>query len=77
MWTILTMVALILLFLFFLKGPNAVWGGAIIGLIAGIIIALIGDGFNWFIIYKYIVMGILMGGVAELFWLILSRLKSK
>ncbi len=77
MWTILTIVALILLFLFFLKGPNAVWGGAIIGLIAGIIIALIGDGFNWFIIYKYIVMGILMGGVAELFWLISSKLKSK
>ena len=77
MWTILTMVALILLLLFFLKGPNAVWGGAIIGLIAGIIIALIGDGFNWFIIYKYIVMGILMGGVAELFWLISSKLKSK
>jgi hypothetical protein len=77
MWTILTMFALILMFLFFLKGPNAVWGGAIIGLIAGIIIALIGDGFNWFIIYKYIVMGILMGGVAELFWLISSKLKSK
>jgi hypothetical protein len=71
------MFALILLFLFFLKGLNAVWGGAIIGLIAGIIIALIGDGFNWFIIYKSIVMGILMGGVAELFWLISSKLKSK
>jgi len=77
MWTFLTMVALILLFLFFLNGLNAVWGGAIIGLLAGIIIALIGDGFNWFIIYKYIVMGILMGGVAELFWIISSKLKSK
>ena len=77
MWTILTIVALILLFLFFLKGQNAVWGGAIIGLLAGIAIALIGDGFNWLIIYKSIVMGILMGGVAELFWLISSKLKSK
>jgi hypothetical protein len=77
MWTILSIVALIILFLFFLKGPNAVWGGATIGLIAGIVIVFIGDGFNWFIIYKSIVIGILMGGIAELLGLISSKLKSK
>ena len=77
MWTILSIVALIMLILFFLKGPNSVWGGATIGLIAGIVIVFIGDGFNWLIIYKSIVIGILIGGVAELLGLISSKLKSK
>jgi len=77
MWTTLSLFSLIILFYFFLKGANAVWGGATIGLIAGIVIALIGDGFDWFIIYKSIVIGILMGGAAELLGLISSKLKSK
>jgi hypothetical protein len=36
----LVVVALILLFLHW-KGPNAVWGGATLGLIVGLIIALV------------------------------------
>jgi len=40
MTTIMTVVAIILLVLHW-KGPNAVWGGATLGVIVGLIVALV------------------------------------
>ena len=40
MTTVLTVIAIILLVLHW-KGPNAVWGGATLGVIVGLIIALV------------------------------------
>lgn len=77
MWIVFLIIAFILLILFFSKGPNAVWGGITIGLLVGIVIAIIGAGFNWFTIYKSIVIGILVGGIAELLGLISIKLKTK
>ena len=66
MWIVLAVVAAISLIVFFMRGPNAVWGGATLGLIVGFIVALVGDGFDWSIIWKGIVVGTLFGVVAEL-----------
>ena len=72
MWIILLVIASIALIVFF-RGPNAVWGGATIGLFIGIIMVVFGKGYNWSIIYKPIVVGIIVGLVAELLWV---KLKS-
>ena len=44
--TIMALVAIILL-AFHWKGPNAVWGGATLGLVVGIIVALITGDWSW------------------------------
>lgn len=68
-WNILGIVALITLFTF-AKSKNAVWGGLTLGVIIGIIVALIyvfkGHGFEWSIIKKSVIIGTLLGVVAEL-----------
>ena len=69
-WNILGVVAIILIFFFFSKGKNAVRGGLSIGLVIGIILGLVyvfkGDGFNWNLFKKSIIVGTLLGGLAEL-----------
>ena len=77
MWIVLSAIATISLIAFFIRGRNAVWGGATIGLIVGIIVSLVGDGFNWSIIWKGIVIGALLGLVAELLGKLSDRLKRK
>lgn len=77
MWIALSILALGLLIVFLKKGPNAVWGGATIGLLAGIVIAIIGTGFNWQTIYKSIVIGIFIGGAAQLLALMAEKFKKK
>ncbi|PIX31731.1 hypothetical protein COZ60_02950 [Candidatus Bathyarchaeota archaeon CG_4_8_14_3_um_filter_42_8] len=44
--TIMVVVAIILLVLHW-KGPNAVWGGATLGVIAGLIVALVTGDWGW------------------------------
>ena len=46
MTTVMVVIAVILLVLHW-KGPNAVWGGATLGLIAGIIAGAITEDWNW------------------------------
>jgi hypothetical protein len=43
---IMTVVAAILLVLFFGRGQNAVWGGATLGVIVGLILALVKHDWN-------------------------------
>jgi len=77
MWIVLTVIAAISMVVFFMRGPNAVWGGATLGIVVGIIIAIFGDGFDWSIIWKAIVVGTLAGVVAELLGEMSTRLKRK
>lgn len=77
MWIILSVVAFIVLIVFFMRGPNAVWGGATIGLFIGIIMVVFNKVFSWSIIYKPIVVGILVGLAAELLSLFSKALKNK
>jgi len=76
MWKILTIIAIISLIASFFRKKNAVWGGATLGLVLGIIIALF-NKFNWSIIYKAVVIGILVGLIAELLGMISDWLKKK
>jgi len=75
MWIVLAVIAAISLLVFFMRGPNAVWGGATGGLIIGVIVALVGRGFDWSLIWKGIVVGTLLGVVAELLGGLARRLK--
>ena len=81
MWTVLSVVAVISLLAFFMRGPNAVWGGATLGLVVGfvivIILAITGHNFAWSIIWKAIVVGTLSGLLAQLLGEVSDRLKRK
>ncbi|MCB4792745.1 MAG: hypothetical protein LHV68_12795 [Elusimicrobia bacterium] len=76
MWKILTIIATISIILSLFRKQNAVWGGATIGLVLGIIIAMF-NKFNWSITYKAVVIGIIIGFVADLLGLISDLLKKK
>ena len=77
-WNILAIVAVITLFIF-AKGKSSVWGGLTLGLIVGIIIALIyvfkGHSFEWSIIKKSVITGTLVGVLAELLGRLSQSLK--
>ena len=77
MWISLSIIAVVLLILFFSKGPNAIWGGLTIGLLVGIVMAIVGAGFNWFTIGKATVIGTLVGGAAEVLGLVSDKLRTK
>jgi hypothetical protein len=69
-WIILGIFTVILLIIYFFKGRNAVWGGLMIGVVIGfvtsIILAIKGNGFNWFIILKTSIVVTLAGFITEL-----------
>lgn len=68
-WAIFGAVAVVLLIIFWRK-RNAVWGGLTAGIIIGIIVALFylfkGNKFDWIIIGKGAIVGIILGFIAEL-----------
>ena len=68
-WQILTAISVAGLAIFW-RGPNAVWGGATIGLlfglIAGGIYSFTGNGFHWSTVGKWIVICAPIGFVIEL-----------
>lgn len=76
MWEILTIIAAISIIVSFFRKQNAIWGGATIGLVLGIVIAVF-NKFNWSIIYKAIVIGIIVGLIADLLGMISDLLKKK
>ena len=69
-WNILTWIAILSLIVFFNKKKNAVWGGLFGGIFIGIIWALIfllkGEGWQWKLFLHGIIIGVLLGLVAEL-----------
>ena len=70
MWTILGIVAVVLLLVYF-RGMNAVWGGLTIavfgGVVGGVVWAFVTGSFPWLTIAKLAIVGILLGGALELF----------
>ena len=81
MWDILAVVAIILLIIYLPRWRNAVWGGATLGIILSLIIAIIstvsGRGFYWSVIVKGVVLGTALGLMAELLGLFSDFLKRK
>lgn len=79
-WTILEVLAIILLIIFW-RRRNAVWGGLLIAVIIGLIITIIylikGYGFNWSIIIKSAVIGTMTGFFAELLGNLSNFIKKK
>ncbi len=65
MWTFLSILAFIAMIVFFRRGQNAVWGGATIGLLIGIIVGLFSKHF-FPAAYKPIVIGVLLGAIFEI-----------
>ena len=69
MWTILSILALGSLILFW-RGRNAVWGGLAFGVVGGVVAATVyflrGMGFLWPTIGKWIVISTLVGLMTEL-----------
>jgi len=68
-WTILGIIAIILLIIFWQK-RNAVWGGLTIGIIIGFMVTVFylfkkGE-FNWFIIGEGAILGTILGFIVEL-----------
>jgi hypothetical protein len=68
-WTILGIITIVLLIIFWRK-RNAVWGGLTIGIIIGFIVTVFylfkESGFDWFIIGKGAILGTILGFIAEL-----------
>jgi hypothetical protein len=62
--TILAIIAGIILVLHW-KGPNAVWGGATLGAIVGLIVALVSD--DWSMLALIFAIGTFVGAIFE--WL--------
>lgn len=72
-WTILGVVALILLVIYW-NSRNAVWGGLTLGIISGFIWKLVGKT-DWYIVIKTMTVGILLGFLVELLGMISNYLK--
>jgi len=63
MTIVITVIAIILLVLHFRRGPNAVWGGATLGVLVGLILALVrGD---WSLMAVSFAWGTIAGTVFE------------
>ncbi len=63
-------VATVILLIVYWKSKNAVWGGLSYGIVFGLIwaigTALFGDGFNFSYVGKAIVVGVIIGFLAEM-----------
>ena len=75
-WMVIVVIAVILLLVFFAMGPNAVWGGATIGIIVGVLWKLIGRT-PWNIVVKVAAVATLAGVAAELVGRMANRLSRR
>jgi len=79
MWIAISAVAVVGL-IYFYRGPNAVWGGAMLGLIRGLIAEAIrlssGSGFRYETIGRPVVAATVIGLIVEAIWRIARRTKS-
>ncbi len=74
-WTILVVVALILLAIYW-NNRNAVWGGLTLGIIIGLLWKFIG-GTDWDMLIKVATVGTLLGFGVELLGMLSDSLKKK
>jgi hypothetical protein len=79
-WIVASIVAVAAL-LFSFRGRNAVWGGLTLGLIGGVIAAIIyyarGKGFLWITVGKWVVVCVLLGVAAEALGALADRAKKR
>jgi Na+/proline symporter len=79
-WTILGVLTVILLVVYWRK-RNAVWGGLTAGIIISIIVAIFnlfkGSGFNWSIVGKGAIIGVLIGFATEILGQISGLIRPK
>ena len=68
MWVVLYIFAGGILVAYFRRGPNAVWGGATLGLLAGGVWALVA-GMEWINVLRGVTLGTILGFVFELLFL--------
>ncbi len=54
-----------LLLLLHWRGRNAVWGGATLGFLIGVVVALFRDGFDWWLVAKIATVATLISTVTE------------
>ena len=74
-WTILVIIALIVLAMYW-NSRNAVWGGLTLGIIIGVLWKMFGET-AWYIVVKVATIGTLLGFGAELLGMVSDRLKKK
>jgi hypothetical protein len=60
---------------FCFRGRNAVWGGATLGALIGVVIAFFRDSFDWGVVGHAIVIGAVVGLAAEGLGWIADRLR--
>lgn len=75
-WNVITILAVVALLLSFKKGRNSVWGGFTLGIILGLVIAVIyffkENTFNWSIIKRTIAICVLVGFFFDIFYRLIS-----
>ena len=77
MWTVLTIAAISFLVIYW-RGPNAVWGGSVLGLVVGLVVAIFfQEGFKFLVVGKGFVIGTLIGTVCEWIGAVSKRLASR
>lgn len=64
LWWALYVVAIATLLLHF-SSRNAVWGSATLGFLIGVVIALFGDGFDWWTVAKAVAIAATIGTLIE------------
>lgn len=78
-WTILLILSIFILVVYWAKGRNAVWGGFTLGIIIGFIIAFVsvfgGSGFAWLTIERCAIIGTLFGFLSEILGIISDYIK--
>jgi ElaB/YqjD/DUF883 family membrane-anchored ribosome-binding protein len=75
MWWLVSALAIAALEKFFFRGQNAVWGGATIGAIIGVVIAIFRPGFDWETVGQSAVIGAFIGLLAEILGAIGDRMR--
>ncbi len=75
MWWFVSAVGIAALKSFFFRGKNAVWGGATLGAIIGVVIAILRPGFDWATVGQSAVIGAFVGLIAEILGSIGDRIR--
>lgn len=79
-WIILGVISVILLIISFSRGRNAIWGGLTLGIIVGLVTAIIYGAMgrpDWLILVKGGIIGVLVGFIFEIIAFLARKLFSK
>lgn len=74
-WWLVSFVGMAALERYFFRGRNAVWGGATLGAIVGVVVALARSGFDWGTVGQGAVIGSFIGLLAEILGAIGDRMR--